>query len=75
MARVGDREPAGGHWHYIRLHLAEDQGGLCAVCACPLIWNGRELRFVLDHVDGDSTNNRRENLRLVCPNYADGLSY
>lgn len=29
---------------------------------------GSELRLVLDHVDGDSTNNRRENLRLVCPN-------
>jgi uncharacterized Zn finger protein (UPF0148 family) len=26
------------------------------------------LALVLDHVDGDPTNNRRENLRLVCPN-------
>lgn len=23
---------------------------------------------MLDHIEGDSTNNRRENLRLVCPN-------
>lgn len=23
---------------------------------------------MLDHIDGDSTNNRRDNLRLVCPN-------
>jgi hypothetical protein len=24
--------------------------------------------LVLDHVDGDASNNRRNNLRLVCPN-------
>ncbi|HNP56535.1 MAG TPA: HNH endonuclease [Gordonia sp. (in: high G+C Gram-positive bacteria)] len=31
-------------------------------------WKGSELAFVLDHIDGDSSNNRPENLRLVCPN-------
>lgn len=64
----GIGEPATSRRHYIRLHLAEDQGGLCAICAHPALWNGLELRFVLDHVDGDASNNRRENLRLVCPN-------
>lgn len=29
---------------------------------------GLPLGFVLDHVDGDSGNNTRPNLRLVCPN-------
>jgi hypothetical protein len=33
-----------------------------------MVWNGAELRFVLDHVDGNANNNSRENLRLVCPN-------
>ena len=64
----GIGEPAGGHRHYIRLHIFKDQGGLCAICARPATWNGLELRLVLDHADGDASNNRRENLRLVCPN-------
>lgn len=64
----GIGEPAGGHRHYIRLHIMDDQANVCAICASPTIWNGLELRFVLDHVDGDASNNRRENLRLVCPN-------
>lgn len=28
----------------------------------------QELIFVLDHIDGDASNNLRVNLRLVCPN-------
>ena len=54
--------------HYIRSYLLEEQRELCAICACSTTWNGSALVFVLDHIDGDASNNRRENLRLVCPN-------
>ncbi|WP_207207319.1 HNH endonuclease [Xylanimonas protaetiae] len=46
----------------------DEQQGRCAICERPNEWQGTHLAFVLDHVDGDASNNRRENLRLVCPN-------
>ena len=54
--------------HYVRRHVFEEQAGLCAICGCANEWQGLPLVFVLDHVDGDADNNRRENLRLICPN-------
>lgn len=65
---TGVGAPASGVGHYIRTYLLTDQDGRCAICAGGAEWNGLELRFVLDHIDGDSENNRRENLRLICPN-------
>jgi len=54
--------------HYIREYLADAQAGCCAICGAASVWLGVPLAFVLDHIDGDPTNNRPENLRLVCPN-------
>lgn len=40
----------------------------CALCDQPPEWNGKPLRLQLDHVNGDSTDNRPGNLWLLCPN-------
>jgi hypothetical protein len=48
--------------------ILEEQGHKCKICETSDEWNSKKLVFVLDHIDGNSTNNSRENLRLVCPN-------
>ena len=41
-----------------------------AKCECCGIdtWLGQPLPLALDHINGDHTDNRIENLRIVCPN-------
>jgi len=64
---------AGNHPEYPTSHLRlrmieegviEKKCGECGITE----WLGQPLSFELDHLDGDNSNHRRENLMLKCPN-------
>lgn len=55
-------------YEWLKKIIIKEQNYKCSICGNLNSWNGKELHFILDHIDGDATNNKRSNLRLICPN-------
>lgn len=51
-----------------KLDILREQGEVCAICGMKPEWNNKPLVFILDHIDGHASNNKRDNLRCICPN-------
>jgi len=51
-----------------RNRILQEQNRKCAHCGISQEWNGKELRFELDHIDGNRSNHIRNNLEFLCPN-------
>lgn len=49
----------------IKASLLENK---CSLCGNEGEWNGLKLTLQLDHINGISSDNRLENLRILCPN-------
>lgn len=47
--------------------IEEGRGQFCEICYQPNLWNGKTLIMILDHKNKIFNDNRRENLRLICP--------
>ena len=48
--------------------LLEGRGLKCEICGLKNVWKEKPLVLILDHINGINNDNRRENIRFVCPN-------
>jgi hypothetical protein len=53
--------------NFFRRYLTETRGYECSCCKISN-WNNKPIVLEIDHIDGNSENNRPENLRFICPN-------
>lgn len=51
----------------LKHYLLEKQEFGCVICKITE-WNGKHITLEIEHIDGNSYNNRPENLALICPN-------
>lgn len=51
----------------VKRYLVEKHGHKCSICGISE-WMGKEAPLVVDHIDGNATNCRVDNFRLVCGN-------
>jgi hypothetical protein len=53
--------------NYTKKYLIEANGHACMICKTA-VWCDQPVPLILDHIDGDSANNKVDNIRLVCGN-------
>jgi 5-methylcytosine-specific restriction endonuclease McrA len=52
----------------LKAFISEEFGYKCVECGIGDTYNGKPITLQLEHKDGDCSNNKLENLSLLCPN-------
>lgn len=71
-ARVKDWLENDVSWHFnipgwAKEYISELYGYKCSECGISE-WNNKPILLECDHIDGNHSNNKPSNLRLICPN-------
>ena len=53
---------------FLRKYIYEHWEPKCCECGNGIVWNNKPLRLQIDHKNGNKKDNRRENIRIICPN-------
>ena len=52
---------------HIKRYLLDKQSNKCYSCGIDS-WNDKPITLEVEHIDGNSNNNKEENLVMICPN-------
>ena len=65
--KIENGEVEGHSSSTLRKYLIYKRGQRCEICGITE-WKGKPLVVICDHIDGNSSNNNLDNLRLTCSN-------
>lgn len=67
MKEVEENNGIGCDIRQIKTYLIETRGHKCEICG-NIEWMNQPIPLILDHINGRASDDRLENLRLICPN-------